>query len=96
MGVKHLTDFDFGFTAVSEGELKAMENQLQEKVQQQHAQLQQVSQSYEEKLNTLYSMIMPLLKNLAKDADKDYIFWPDRQKKMQDFIKKVEALVNND
>jgi len=40
-------------------------------------------------------MVMPLLNNLAKDADKDYIFWPGRQKKMLDFIKKVEALVND-
>ena len=39
---------------------------------------------------------MPLLNNLAKDADKDYIYWPDRQKKMLDFIKKVEILVKDD
>ena len=38
---------------------------------------------------------MPLLNNLAKDAEKDYIYWPGRQQKMQEFIKKVQALVND-
>lgn len=87
-------DNDFGFSAVSETELKAMEKQLQAEVQEKKAQLEVVSQSYEEKLNTLYKMIMPLLVNLAKDGDnKEYIYWPGRQKKMKDFIEKVNNLV---
>lgn len=93
MATTNLGDFDFGFTAVSETELKAKEEQLKQTVQQQTAELEQVSRTYEEKLNTLYTMVMPLLKNLAKDSDKDYIFWPDRQKKMQDFIAKVNTLM---
>ena len=88
-------DFDFGFSAVSEEELKAMERQLQQQVDEKHAELQTVSKTYEEKLNALYTMIMPLLRNLAKDDDtKEYIHWPGRQEKMKAFIKKVEALVN--
>jgi glucose-6-phosphate-specific signal transduction histidine kinase len=95
MAIKQLDEFDFGFTAVSEDELKAMERQLQQQVDEKHTELEAVSRTYEEKLTTLYRMVMPLLNNLAKDADKDYIFWPGRQKKMLDFIKKVEALVND-
>lgn len=95
MTVKELGDFDFGFSAVSEDELKAIERELESKVAIQEKQLQQVSKTYEEKLNTLYKMVIPLLNNLAKDAEKDYIYWPNRQKKMQEFIKKVEALVND-
>ncbi len=95
MAIKQLDEFDFGFTAVSEDELKAMERQLQQQVEEKHTELEAVSRTYEEKLTTLYKMVMPLLNNLAKDADKDYIFWPGRQKKMLDFIKKVEALVND-
>lgn len=93
MATTNLGDFDFGFTAVSETELKAMEQQLKQTVEQQSAELEAVSRSYEEKLNTLYKMVMPLLKNLAKDSEKDYIFWPDRHKKMNDFIVKVDALM---
>ena len=93
MAIKELGDFDFGFTAVSEDELKVIERELEAKVANQDKELKQVAASYEEKLNTLYKMVMPLLNNLAKDAEKDYIYWPGRQKKMQDFIKQVEALV---
>jgi len=90
-----LDDYDFGFSAVSEDDLKAMERELQQQVADKDTQLEAVSRTYEEKLNTLYSMVMPLLKNLAKDDDsKEYIHWPDRQKKMKAFITKVEALVN--
>lgn len=93
MAIKELGDFDFGFTAVSEDELKVIERELEAKVANQDKELKQVAASYEEKLRTLHKMVMPLLNNLAKDADKDYIYWPGRQKKMQDFIKQVEALV---
>ena len=95
MGITELDDFDFGFSAVSEDELKALENQLKEQVAEKESQLEEVSKTYEQKLNALYKMVMPLLKNLAQDSDKAYIYWPNRQKKMQDFITKVEALVND-
>jgi hypothetical protein len=87
-------DFDFGFSAVSETELKALERQLEEQVAARDSQLAATVDTYEEKLASLYKMVMPLLKNLAKDADKDYIFWPDRQKKMNAFIDQVESIVN--
>lgn len=90
----NIDDFDFGFSAVSEDELKALEKQLSEQVAQKDTEIELLSKTYEEKLNTLYKMVMPLLKNLARDADKDYIFWPDRQKKMVEFIAKVEKVVN--
>lgn len=86
-------DFDFGFSAVSEEELKALEKKLQQEVTSKSAELAQVAQSYEEKLNAMYKMIMPLLKNLAKDDKKEYIYWPNRSAKMQDFIKKIDALM---
>jgi hypothetical protein len=39
-------------------------------------------------------MIMPLLKNLEKDADKNaYIHWPNRKEKIQQFIKKLDGLL---
>lgn len=95
MAIKDLGDFDFGFSAVSEDELKAMERTLQQQVAEKDTQIEEVSRSYEEKLNALYKMIMPLLKNLAKDSDKDYIYWPQRQEKMQQFIKQIETLVND-
>mgnify|MGYP003339000070 CR=1 FL=1 len=52
------------------------------------------AQSESEKLNNVRDMIMPLLKNLAKDPEKQYILWPDRAEKMKVFIKKVNTFVD--
>lgn len=90
-----LDDYDFGFSAVSEEDLKAAERALQQQVAARDTELETVARTYEEKLNTLHQMIMPLLNNLAKDDDsKEYIHWPDRQKKMKAFITKVNQLMN--
>ncbi len=89
-----MDDFDFGFSAVSEDELKAAERQIQEQASAVATELEDKARTYEQKLNDLYKMVMPLLKNLAKDDDsKGYIHWPDRQKKMKAFIAKVDALM---
>jgi hypothetical protein len=72
------TDFDFGFSCVSSDELTA-------------GAVDQYQRS-EEKFNTLYNMVMPLLKNLKKDPDRDYILWPDRITKIDQFIKKINAI----
>lgn len=48
-----------------------------------------------DKLKGLRKMVMPLLKNLMKNPDKEYIYWPDRVKKIQDFIKKMDTYIEN-
>jgi len=47
------------------------------------------------KLHGLKKMIMPLLNNLMKNPDKEYIFWPDRVKKIQAFIKKMDSYIDS-
>jgi len=49
-----------------------------------------------ERTEKLRNMIMPLLKNLKKDADKDYIRWAgkDRVKKIDEFIAKMNNIVD--
>lgn len=88
-----LDDHDFGFSAVSEDDLKSMERQLQQQVQQKEQELTLTSKEYKDKLEALYKLIMPLLLNLAKDSEKEYILWPDRSKKMKSFIEKVNSIV---
>ena len=88
------TEDDFGFSAVSEEELKALEKQLLQEVSKKSEDLLKVEASYQGKLEQLYKAIMPLLNNLAKDSDKEYIFWPGRADKMKAFIAKVEKIVN--
>lgn len=50
-------------------------------------------QDITDKLHGLRKMVMPLLNNLMKNPDKEYIFWPDRVKKIQAFIKKMDAYI---
>ena len=84
---------DFGFSAVSEEELKSLEKKLQQEVTQKEKALEEVEKSYQTKLEQLYKTVMPLLNNLAKDSQKEYIYWPDRSKKMNEFIERIKKIV---
>ena len=52
-------------------------------------------QDVTDKLHGLRKMVMPLLNNLMKNPDKEYIFWPDRVKKIQAFIKKMDDYIKS-
>lgn len=87
---------DFGFSLVSEEELKAHEEALKKKVEEQSKAVVQTATELTDKLHGLRAMVMPLLNNLAKDPDKTYVFWPDRADKIKAFIKKIDDYVLND
>ena len=65
--------FDFGFTAVDEDELEAVQK------------VSETATSTEERLNALYNAVVPLLNNLKKNPEKDYILWPNRLAKVEQF-----------
>lgn len=49
--------------------------------------------SSNDKVEKMYAMIMPLLRNLIKGAEEnDYIHWPNRREKIESFIKKLEEV----
>lgn len=86
---------DFGFSAVGEEELKQAEQQLKEEVKQTRKKLLQKEESdktYKARMERMYKMIIPLLNNLKKNPDKEYILWPNRVEKIDDFIAKLDAL----
>lgn len=88
-------DFDFGFSAVDEKELDSIK-ELEQKAQnlaQQAMVNEQIGAAVNEKLKKMYNMIVPLLDNLAKDPDKSYIYWPDRQKKISAFKQKLKDVI---
>ncbi len=76
-----MTDiFDFGFTAVDEVELEA--------VQQAAAAVAHQSENagaLQAKVDDLYNAITPLLNNLKKNPEKEYILWPNRLEKVEQF-----------
>jgi hypothetical protein len=80
--------FDFGFTAVDESELEA--------VQKTTTKLQTTSskaEDLEEKLNKLYNAILPLLSNLKMNPEKEYILWPNRVEKVEEFEELISDIV---
>ena len=79
--------FDFGFTIVDEQEL--------EEVQQATAKVETVSTSVSEtqdRLDKLYNAITPLLNNLKKNPEKDYILWQNRLEKVEQFEDHIQKI----
>jgi len=79
--------FDFGFTLVDENELEA--------VQQAQSQVANVSTSVsetQEKLDKLYNAVQPLLNNLKQNPEKEYILWPNRLEKIEQFEDHIQKL----
>ena len=85
---KDLLDFDFGFTAVDEHELEAVQN-VKTEASTASANVQQL----EDKLNKLYNSILPLLSNLKKNPEKEYILWPNRVDKIEQFEDLITEII---
>lgn len=57
---------------------------------------EEIKQEGEGKARAMYDAIMPLLNNLKKDADKNPIInWPDRAKKIDKFITKLNKILRS-
>lgn len=72
--------FDFGFTAVDEDELQAVQQTVAAAND-----AEQLALTTQERLDKLYNAITPLLNNLKKNPEKDYILWPNRLSKVEEF-----------
>lgn len=79
--------FDFGFTAVDESDLE---------VSKQVEELATTQATTEQRLHKLYKAITPLLNNLKKNPEKDYIKWPNRVGKIEEFESMIANIVYGD
>ena len=79
--------FDFGFTAVNEDELEAVQ-----KVNKKVEVSQTEATSVQERLDKLYNAITPLLNNLKKNPEKEYILWPNRLEKVEQFEDHIQNI----
>ena len=82
--------FDFGFTAVDENELEAVQ-----KVTAKAETLGASAMNTQEKIDKLYNAIIPLLNNLKKNPEKEYILWPDRLTKVESFEDHLTKIYNS-
>jgi hypothetical protein len=72
-------DFDFGFTAVDFDPTA-----VQAEVDETKSKLQQVE-----------ALILPLLNNLMKNPEKEYIHWPNRQAVIKKQIDRILAVTRS-
>ena len=82
--------FDFGFTAVDETELQAVQD-----AQKAIGDTEVEAKSTQEKLDQLYNAITPLLNNLKANPEKEYILWPDRLAKVEAFESHLQKIYSN-
>lgn len=81
-----MTDFDFGFTVVDEiDEVKTETQALETKID-----------NLQKKCDNLYFAIQPLLDNLQKNPNSDYIKWDgkDRVEKIDEFRLQLQAILD--
>jgi hypothetical protein len=79
-------DFDFGFSTVGADEIS------NPKQGSELEQLQQELAEQKAKTKAVINAVMPLLNNLAKNPENEYILWPDRVEKIEQFKKKLLEL----
>ena len=89
-------DYDYGFTGVSEEEYRKKETQANIKERDVELEKQKIEASkdklesiYKGKLREVEKLVMPLLVNLLKTSDKEYIYWPDRKEQIEGQIDKL-------
>lgn len=78
-----MSDFDFGFTIVDEDELDSVQK------------LSKSGDVAQDKLDELYNAITPLLNNLKANPEKEYIKWPDRIAKVEQFETYIQSIYTN-
>ena len=74
-------DDDFGFSAVSEEDYNAVINEKADTAEEFQKRLQQVEK-----------LVLPFFTKLLQTADKEYIYWPDRKKLVEEQIQKILKL----
>lgn len=82
-----MSNFDFGFTAMDEDELDAVQRSAEEAIEASAS-----AAEVEDRINDLYNMIMPLLNNLAANPEKEYIYWPNRLTKIEEFRDRIDKV----
>ena len=75
---------DFGFTAMDADELAAIDTKIIEK-----------TTTATDVINKLDNFVRPLLENLAKDSDKDYIYGPNRVDINNKKLKELDEIQKN-
>ena len=100
----YFAEVDFGFTAVDADSVDGNETdgtQSSESLQRLENKVDSLINSanteshYTSKFEEIESLIIPLLYNLKKNPDKEYIYWPNREEKIQEQIDKIISITRS-
>jgi hypothetical protein len=78
-------DDDFGFSAVSEEEYNKVISDTTN-----------TTEEYKARLNEVEKLVLPFFTKLLKTSDKEYIYWPNRKKLVEDQIQKLKGQLEGD
>ena len=78
--------FDFGFTT-TDIDMSEKDAELEE--------YKGRAEAYKMSMNSIYREIQPLLDNLAANPERDYIHWPNRAEKVQEFRQRLSDLLEH-
>jgi len=81
--------FDYGFSLMSEEEVKKAEKEL---IDEQKGQLTETQR----KLLGLKAMIWPLFEHLRQDPQKPYLFWPTRAEKISELMNRAVKFIEEE
>jgi hypothetical protein len=86
---------DFGFSFYSDEEMKANETALAKQLEATKQKVATTAQDIKEisnRVDQIKNAIMPLLNNLMKTPEKQYLLWPDRAAQIKAFIDKINKI----
>ena len=88
--------FDFGFTAVTEEELEVVQRSQKKEAElgSAAAQAATTATATKDTLDKLFNAIQPLLTNLKANPEKEYILWPNRLEKVEQFEDYIQGIYN--
>ena len=100
MANKNITDlsnFDFGFSVVDADELDVVQTVKQEVQQATDTSTESQAQAdeWKGKAEAIYDAVIPLLNNLQSNEEKEYIYWPNRTIKIDQFKLKLQQVLND-
>ncbi|MBC8442808.1 MAG: hypothetical protein H8D80_01320 [Proteobacteria bacterium] len=100
----YFEEVDFGFTMSDADSIEGNETdgtQSSESLQRLEGKVDSLIDAaateslYRNKFDDIESLIIPLLYNLKKNPDKEYIYWPNREEKLQEQIDKIISITRS-
>jgi hypothetical protein len=84
---------DIGNNKILENEKKEFDEKLKLNAQKIKDEEKAIIESEKKKADALYAAILPLLSRLKQKPERDYIYWPNRLPKVQEFEKSLASIM---